>query len=117
MADGTITGLSNRVFITQGSLLVADRTIAVTKIVFEVRQGAEDHAQPAKIALGLKDLAALHQQGVSLAVATKADQGSVVVVSSPGHFQGRCAAGLLGSDDLGIEAQSMLPAAPVAGQP
>ena len=94
MADGTITGLSNRVIITQGSLLVADRTIAVTKLVFEVRQGGEDLAQPAKIVLGLKDLATLHQQGVSLAVATKADQGSVVVVSSPGHLQGRCAAGL-----------------------
>ena len=109
MADGTITGLSNRVTVTQGSPLVADRTLAVTDCVFEVRQGAEDIAQPGKIALGLKDLAALHQQGVSLAVATKADQGCVVVVSSPGHLQGRCAAGLFGSDDLGIEAQSLLP--------
>ena len=107
MADGTITGLSNRVTVTQGSLLVADRRIAVTKLVFEVGQSGEDPAQPWKIVLGLIDLATFHQQGVSLAVATKADQGAVVVVSSPGHLQGRCAAGPLGSDDLGIEAQSL----------
>ena len=34
MADGTITGLSNRVSITQGSLLVADRPIGVARLVF-----------------------------------------------------------------------------------
>ena len=32
MADGTINGLSNHVTITQGSLLVADRRIAVRAI-------------------------------------------------------------------------------------
>jgi hypothetical protein len=50
MADGTITGLSNHVTITQGSLLVADRRIAVTKLVFELRQSAEDFAKSSKIA-------------------------------------------------------------------
>src|SRR5271157_141007 len=112
MAAGTIIGLSNRVTITQGSLLVADRTIGVALIVFKNRQGHEDLAQSSKIALGLKDLATLHQQGVSLGVATatKADQRSGAVVSSLGHFQGRCAAVLFGSDDLGMEAQSLLPA-------
>ena len=38
MAHGTIDGLTNRVTVTEGSLLVADRPIGVTSSLFEVRR-------------------------------------------------------------------------------
>ena len=116
MADGDVLDLAGEVLVAQRVTFQVDGVLPVPGLVLNVGERTQNAGRGPRVVLALVDLAAFQQQRAGLGDAPEPQQRTVVVEPAPGYLEGRCAAVLLGFQDLGVERERVLPALLAGGR-